>query len=137
MLKVLSIIVFVALGFWACDDNKESINQEITDESSFGADSTLLSNLYLEIVSLSTQDDCIDSTLWLYTPIGSKACGGPTGYIAYSIEIDVDVFLDKVDFYSQQQAIYNQKWGVFSTCDVPPSPIGVSCNNGSPVLIYQ
>jgi len=137
MAKFLPLILFLSFGFGACKDNQESTtNEEITSESTFDEDSLLLASLYHNIVASSTQNDCIDSTLWLYTAIGSKACGGPTGYIAYRADLNADDFLNMVEFYTTQQSIFNKKWGLSSTCDIPPEPIGVSCNNGSPVLIY-
>lgn len=47
---------------------------------------------------------CNDPDNWSYTAIGSKACGGPKGYIAYSNEIDVDAFLNKVEDYNRTEA---------------------------------
>jgi hypothetical protein len=70
-----------------------------------------------------------------FTSIGSKACGGPTGFVAYSLKLNTTEFLDKVKKYTnyQKNSIRN---GVISTCDVSPSPTSIECVNGKVQLIY-
>jgi hypothetical protein len=34
---------------------------------------------------------------------GSKACGGPTGFVAYSLKLNTTEFLDKVKKYTNYQ----------------------------------
>jgi hypothetical protein len=53
-----------------------------------------------------------------FTSIGSKACGGPTGFVA-SLKLNTE-FLDKVEKYTNYQKI-QYEMGVISTCDVSPS----------------
>jgi hypothetical protein len=72
--------------------------------------------MHVEILSLSTSKQCENSAL-AFTSIGSKACGGPTGFVAYSLKLNTTEFLDKVKKYTnyQKNSIRN---GVISTCDV-------------------
>lgn len=95
-----------------------------------------LMNLYVELNNLANSKDCVDANDWSITPYGSKACGGPQGYLAYPNSIDVNSFLDKVNQYNQEENDYNIKWGIVSTCDVIAQPKDVQCQNGKPVLIY-
>ncbi|MDI1321952.1 MAG: hypothetical protein PSV36_04340 [Algoriphagus sp.] len=96
-----------------------------------------MQEVYKEMVSLSESETCSDSTQWLFTAYGSKACGGPIGYIAYSKKIDQDYFLGLVDRFTELQAEYNQKTGAVSDCALAIRPTGVSCENGKPKFIYS
>lgn len=134
------IILIISLGFLlACDKSDsepEVIKSEIRKGSSQIEDNQFLSDLYLEILSLSTSYACSDELDWKYTAIGAKACGGPAAYIAYSTKLDVGAFLAKVSFYTHQQEAYNIKWGITSDCSIPPEPKGVSCEEGQAILQY-
>jgi hypothetical protein len=95
-----------------------------------------LMNLFDEIYTLATSVNCENADDWLITPYGSKACGGPQGYMAYPNTIDVNLFLEKVSNYSQKEHEYNIKWSIVSTCDVVAQPNEVKCENNVPVLMY-
>lgn len=125
----LLFTAFVFL-FLSCDSD---------DSSSKEAETQNLTKLYDEIISASMANStpCTDPTEWSFTAIGSKACGGPTGYIAYSLKINVTEFLKKVKNYTNAQDAYNKKWGIFSTCEMMLPPTGVDCVNGKPTLIYS
>lgn len=114
---------------------------------SFGCDSVDSENpvvypsdmqiVYKEMVSLSESETCSNSGDWLFTPYGSKACGGPIGYIAYSKNIDQIYFLGLVDRFTQLQDEYNQKTGAVSDCALAIRPTGVTCENGKPKFVYN
>ena len=95
-----------------------------------------LEKMYAEISLLSVSQECNNSADWDYTAIGSKACGGPTGFIAYSLKINTAAFLEKVKSYTNAQKEFNEKWNISSTCEVPPAPISIKCENGKARLIY-
>lgn len=95
-----------------------------------------LMGLFHEIKELSQSVSCTNSTDWKMVAYGSKACGGPQGYIAYSTKINVDVFLEKVAKYTKAEDEYNKKWSIVSTCDVTAKPKTIECENGLPVLKY-
>ena len=128
-LFIFSLSIIIALG--SCKTEKVETPQ-LTQEQ----ESELLQKQYENIVSISESEDCLNSNDWLFTAIGNKACGGPTGFIAYSQNIDTVNFLNLVEDYTLAQKDYNQKWGIMSDCSVPPSPSSVKCENGFPVLIY-
>ncbi|MEP0263404.1 hypothetical protein [Dokdonia sp.] len=99
-------------------------------------DLEMLEEMLAEIVALANEP-CTDADVWDYTAYGSKACGGPQGYIAYPTTIDVDAFLILVESYTTEEAVYNANYGIVSTCDVPAEPIDIICENEEPVLIYE
>ena len=95
--------------------------------------------MYREILTLSKVNSelCTDANQWDFTAIGTKACGGPEGYIAYSKKTDKETFLAKVKTYTDAQAAFNVKWNVSSTCDVVIPPARVECVEGKPKLLYN
>jgi len=130
-MKKILFIASVLLCFvnMQCDENDELTEQE--------EDRQELLTLFDDIYELSTSVSCTDASDWTYTAYGSKACGGPQGYIAYSNEIDTEAFLQKITIYTDLEEAYNVKWGIGSTCDLPQQPTGVKCENGNPVLKYS
>lgn len=90
-----------------------------------------------EITALSTSITCTDASEWSITAVGSKACGGPSGYIAYSQQIDTVAFLDKVEEYTQANKVYNEENGIVSDCAIEPIPVGVVCSDGEAQLVYD
>ncbi|MEE9406722.1 MAG: hypothetical protein V3V28_01480 [Polaribacter sp.] len=95
-----------------------------------------LMDLYNEFFNLSVSVSCTDSKDWSFVGYGAKACGGFQGYIAYSKNIDVVSFLDKIKTYTEAEKEFNVKWGIVSDCSLIPQPTSVICNNGYPVLEY-
>lgn len=95
-----------------------------------------LMDLYNELYELAFSETCSDNSDWSFTAFGSKACGGPQGYIPYSKNIDIVSFLQKVETYSTAEKAFNKKWGIASDCAIVNPPTSVECQNGYPVLIY-
>ena len=131
MNKLLTLSTILLLAF-ACEDSTG-----ITDKTKREEDEQLLEQLYKEIEALSASVTCTEAEEWDFVAIGSKACGGPTGYMAYSTQINEEQFLEKVDYFTEQQKAFNTKWGIASTCDIPPEPLSVVCEDGQPVFIYS
>lgn len=125
--EVLIILLMLA-GASAC---KKKTN------SSKEADINKLEALMTEIKGLSEQVKCENEADWKFRPIGSKACGGPTGYITYSSKIDTNAFIQKVNQYTADQHSFNEKWGVISDCSLAAKPKKVICENEKPKLLYQ
>jgi hypothetical protein len=86
-IKFLGIILLFGICF-SCNEN-----DELTQEQ----EAQNLSQMFSEIVSLATLENCDDSSEWTFTSYGTKACGGPVGFIAYSTNIDVEFFLAKIE----------------------------------------
>lgn len=137
-MKSISILLLVlVVGLAACKD--DSIGDCSTceiEKLSQNAGAEYLASKYSEIQALSSSVNCTDATSWDYLPIGSKACGGPTGYIAYSKTIDKVSFIKKVSDYTSAQAAFNKKWGVISDCAFVSPPKSISCVDGKAKLNY-
>jgi len=130
MKNIKFLFIAFSIFFFSCN-NDDSSSQETENQN--------LTKMHNEIISASmvSSTPCTNPAEWSFTAIGSKSCGGPTGFIAYSLKINVPEFLKKVENYTNAQEAYNKKWGIFSTCDVILPPSGVDCVNGKPTLIYS
>ncbi len=106
------------------------------DELSQEQEAQNLSEMFSEIENLTISIDCENSSEWTFTSYGSKACGGPVGFIAYSLNIDVDLFQRLIEKHREKQQEFNKKWGIISDCSIPAQPTGVICEDGNPVLQY-
>jgi hypothetical protein len=95
-----------------------------------------LMNLFDEIYNIAYSNKCSNSSDWSFIAYGSKACGGPQGFIPYHNTIDADSFLEKVKNYSNTEKAFNIKWNIVSDCAVSIPPKSVDCQNGLPVLKY-
>ncbi|MBN3520311.1 hypothetical protein JYB62_09875 [Algoriphagus lutimaris] len=110
---------------------------QLADEQPTQVDLNNMDEIYEKIIELSESKTCSNSSNWKFTAIGSKPCGGPIGYIAYSNEINEKEFLDLVERYTKLQAEYNQKNNMASDCMYVVSPTRVVCENGKPVFQYD
>ena len=117
------IIIFLS----ACSSTKD-LTQDQEKEN--------LSNSFQKITSLANSENCVDASTWSFTAYGSKACGGPQGYIAYSNNINTTQFLALVEQYTQDEKSYNQKWGIISDCSIPQEPTSVNCEDDEAVFVY-
>lgn len=128
-LSTLRYIAMMGLLPWAVSCESSAYDEK-------GAEAKQLAELYAEIEKLAEGKPCTDASEWSFTPIGSKPCGGPSGYIAYSTQIDTEHFFNRVALYDMLQKKFNEKWGVSSDCAVVPAPTGVQCVEGKPQFIY-
>ena len=125
-LNFIGIALLIGICF-SCNDD-DALTQEQQAQN--------LDQMFSEIEILATSESCDDSTEWTFTSYGSKACGGPLGFIAYPINIGTELFLKKIEEYTTAQQEFNQKWGIVSDCYVPSQPSEIICKNGSPVFEY-
>jgi hypothetical protein len=124
-LKFIGVFFLIGMCFY-CSDDDISQEQESQD----------LNEMFSEIKKLASNENCNDSSEWNFTNYGSKACGGPIGFIAYSKTIDTELFFIKIQEHRKAQQNFNKKWGIFSDCSIPSNPIGVLCKNGNPIFEY-
>mgnify|MGYP001229695307 CR=1 FL=1 len=139
MRVIIVIAAALLISLIACDKKETEayvFKNIITDSTTMEEDEAFLSNLYLEILALSNSVSCTDPDEWKATALGAKACGGPQEYIAYNIKIDVELFLAKVTHFTNQQSLFNSKWGIMSDCSIPPAPSRIICENNKPVFYY-
>lgn len=122
------LLLLIAVG--ACEKDTQLLTG--TREG----DEEKLRELREKIDSLSLMYPCNDASEWRFTAIGAKACGGPTGYVPYSTEMDAAGFLKKVDEYTALQDAYNHEYGIASDCAYVTPPTQVVCEDGKPKLVW-
>ncbi|MES2418572.1 MAG: hypothetical protein V4541_10335 [Bacteroidota bacterium] len=119
-------IVFICLIFSAC---KKEISTKQEDEQE-------LSALLQQIKAKSEPFKCENAADWKFIAYGSKACGGPIGYLPYSTKIDTPAFFSLVNKYGVLQNEFNHKWSIASDCALARQPKSIVCEDGKPKLIY-
>ena len=127
--KLLIVLLIVSIGSFSCNRNSD---EDLTQEEELQN----LKELFLEIEIMADSVSCEDDSEWVYTAFGSKPCGGPMGFIAYSKTIDTIHFLRLIELHRRDQQNYNNKWEIASDCSVPPQPDSIICNNGVPAFLY-
>jgi hypothetical protein len=139
MKKISLLALTICLIFTACNADENIIvknNKVENDLVTKNEDSKNLEKLYNEIIELSMSNtECTGN--WHFTAIGSKPCGGPEGYIPYSLQINTTDFLAKVNIYNSTKMAFNDKWKITSSCEIAPKPESAKCINGKATLLYE
>jgi hypothetical protein len=122
MKNLLWIFLFLLTVSFSCEDSENIMtNQDLIE-------------LEREIIALSESVTCTNSAEWKFTPMGSKACGGPIRYIAFHQSVEKE-FLALVDRFTVEQQAFNQRNNVVSDCMLIAAPRTVTCEGGKPVLV--
>jgi hypothetical protein len=122
MKNTLWIFLFLLTASFSCEDSENIMtNQDLVE-------------LEKEIIALSESVACTNSAEWKFTPMGSKACGGPIRYIAYHQSVERE-FLALVDRFTVEQQAFNLKNNVVSDCMLVVAPRSVTCEGGKPVFV--
>lgn len=122
----LTILLFFCC-FLACKEDEFRTKEKDGEE---------LNQLFNQISGISISQACDNEADWKFVAYGHLACGGPNGFIAYSIKIDTANFLRLVNQFSIKQKEFNSKWGIASPCVMVTAPKKVICENGKPKLSY-
>lgn len=88
-----------------------------------------------DIQNFVSKGNCSQAGECSYLAIGSKACGGPAGYIVFSNNIDVDALKQMVERYTEDQKTYNKENNVISDCSLANPPEKLDCLDGSCIEI--
>jgi len=88
-----------------------------------------------EIRSIINADTCSESGECRILAYGSKACGGPQGYLLFSSNLDVEALTRMVEDYNKAEDDYNKKYNVISDCMLALPPNKLACENGKCVQV--
>jgi hypothetical protein len=94
-----------------------------------------LINAQTEIIRLAESVPCTNASEWKFTPMGSKACGGPARYIAYHQSVEGEL-LDLVERFTSLQKTYNETNNVLSDCLLVGPPQTIQCEANKAILVY-
>ena len=81
------------------------------------------------ITNLASSGNCNEDTDCDYLAYGSKACGGPKGYVVFSTAIDVDLLKEMIEDYTKLEEEYNIKFGIISDCSIVSPLFITGCLN--------
>lgn len=88
-------------------------------------------DLLAQIRALIGNASCTDGGQCRTLPIGSRACGGPEGYLAYSTSSAPEAELKALaERHKQERADFHAKSGAMSNCRYMPDP-GAVCVAGT------
>ncbi len=122
----LFLAIFLFIGSVSGCEKAED-DHEITAEN--------LDKQLSEIHSVINATSCSETGECKFLAYGSKACGGPQGYLLFSDQVDVEALTELVDNYTKAEAAYNRKFGVISDCMVVAPPTQLACENGKCVQV--
>jgi hypothetical protein len=88
-----------------------------------------------EIIRIAESVPCTNASEWKFTPMGSKACGGPARYIAYHQSVEREL-LDLTERFTSLQKTYNEKNNVLSDCLLVGPPRTIQCEANKAILVY-
>lgn len=131
-MKILKYTLSFFLLFFiiSCSLNDNEVdNQE--NELAF------ITKLKIEIEKLAASSICNEESECKYVALGSKPCGGPWSYLAYSTSLNEEFLLQKVAQLNTLENEYNIAYGIISDCSVPAPPTSVECVDGKCQAIYD
>jgi len=129
MKNALYIFLFLVIGITSCEKNTMGDRRDQDEQK--------LSEMLKEIKDIVDTVPCTDPSEWSFIGIGSKSCGGVKDYIAYPHAIDTAAFKELVKEYNEAEAEFNIKYKITSDCMVVEAPIGIICQDGKAVLVYE
>jgi len=127
LIKNISKTIVLLTFFFGCTSTTELGKEDDLAE---------LNNLKEEIELLVNSGVCSENSDCDSIAFGSKACGGPKAYLAFSSSINVELLQQKVANYNALESAFNQKWGIVSDCAVVMPPTSVECINGKCTAVY-
>jgi len=113
-----------------------AVNCEESQEDTMESDRLKLLELKAEIDAFIDTSVCDNNHTCAYIAYGSKACGGPQGYLVYSTSIQVEQLKTLIDQYNQAEAEFNTTWGIVSDCSIPNPPSEIICENNKCVAVF-
>ena len=142
LMKISLAVVVISLSAISCKTAQgdsstlpKDISERPTNESSQRYDEAQLDKLKASIESLIDEEKCTNASEWTFSPLGSKACGGPVTYIAYPKKLE-NTILPLIGEYTASMSEYNKKYNITSDCMMTAEPRSIKCQNGKAELIY-
>ena len=124
-MKAFFILLIFTTSFAGCDDIKS--DQELTILE--------LEKQLQEIYAFIDNGNCSPASECSFMPFGSKACGGPQGYLLFSSETDVPTLHKMVEEHRKAEAAYNKQNRIISDCSIPVPPEKLACEDGKCIQI--
>ncbi len=94
-----------------------------------------LEQQFTEIKSFIAKANCSTGNDCRFIAYGSKACGGPQGYLLYPAGLDEEALKKMVAKYTSAEDEYNKANGILSDCSLPNPPSKLDCEDGNCIEI--
>lgn len=94
-----------------------------------------LSQRLADIHAFLETETCDPQTQCMYMAYGKKSCGGPSGYLLFSENIDVVKLKKMVDAYTIAEDVYNKENNIISDCSLPNPPQKMKCEGGKCIKV--
>lgn len=88
-----------------------------------------------QIQAFIASENCTENSSCNYMAYGSKACGGPSGYLLFPAGLDTDKLKEMAEEYTRAEALYNKQNGIFSDCSLETPPQNIACIDGNCVAV--
>ena len=128
-MRLFLSLSLIFLFFNSCSLEESTKKQDL--------DLLAITKLAEEINALVETSICNDETECAFIAFGSKPCGGPLGYLAYSNSIDTEELISKVELFNQMQNSYNLRYNIVSDCSMILEPDGLICEDGKCKIVYN
>jgi len=113
------VIFLATLGFLSCTVEKSMLEERAELQAQKSA-----------VVDFANSGTCLDDASCRLTGLGSKPCGGPLSWLAYSASMDTTRLATLVQAYNAAEKDFNKKWGMFSDCSIAVLPDSLKCMDG-------
>ena len=127
MKALIKIVLFSFILLSINCTSRQSDSDSITPEQ-LAAKKTAIEN-YINSFTCSESLGCN------YIAFGSKPCGGPRMYLAFSNTINLPQLQTMVTEYNEMDRLRNIQIGAISDCSVPSPPNEIGCVNGVCTII--
>ena len=127
MKALIKIVLFSFILLSINCTSRQSDSDSITPEQ-LAAKKTAIEN-YINSFTCSESLGCN------YIAFGSKPCGGPRMYLAFSNTINMPQLQTMVTEYNEMDRLRNIQIGAISDCSVPSPPNEIACVNGVCTII--
>ena len=88
-----------------------------------------------EINNFIATATCTNAGECRYIAYGSKACGGPQGYLLYPEGVDEVKLKKMIAKYSENEDTYNKVNEIISDCSLPNPPEKIGCEDGNCIAV--
>jgi len=100
------------------------------EEPTRESDRAALDTQRSQIFAFASSGQCTGNAQCAFIGLGSKPCGGPWDFIAYSSSLDTQRLFAMINEYNKNEDAYNRRWKIMSDCAMAPMPDSVGCLNG-------
>ena len=124
-MKSLTLLFFILSSFISCESPEENLEK----------DRELLQLKLEEIKTYIATENCTQDAQCEYIAYGNKACGGPSGYLVFPSDLNLEELEELIADYTQAEREFNAKYNQISDCAIVLPPENIKCVDGKCEII--